>query len=331
MKKETIFDIYSKNLHMLVDEKILVGVNLKYKQTYICPICLIQFDKSSLALNQPIFLTYEDVPPKSLGGKPNILTCNKCNNTCGSQVDVHLQGQLKKVYQSQFPPKSKLPVTINQNGLELKGTISTNDRTSMSFFVSNKNNDPKKIDQFNIALNLDPKNKIVSAKVIEPKKVDLDRIPVALLKINYLLAFEKFGYLFILDNRYDLIRKQILEPNYRMYPYKFWFVQNIPNQYLGTNVIMNRGIKSICSSFILKEGSFSITVSTVLPLPIPYSNIDKLMENILNLSIGDKIILSMRKPSDNYLYDVLPNHVFNITMRSELLSNLNRVGLDRIL
>ena len=55
----------------------------KYRGSgYACPLCL--GISSSLAT-----FTFEDVPPRSVGGRPLVLTCRDCNSSSGHTCDWH--------------------------------------------------------------------------------------------------------------------------------------------------------------------------------------------------------------------------------------------------
>jgi len=56
--------------------------------SYICPICGNLFDKESVENKT---LTIDHVPPKSIGGKPLVLTCESCNNDLGSKLDSQIK------------------------------------------------------------------------------------------------------------------------------------------------------------------------------------------------------------------------------------------------
>ena len=88
--RKKLFDKYSANLHLLHDNGLLPHLRLPHNQTFICPVCLNPFSVDDLDTTKENHLTLEDVPPKSLGGKPTILTCKVCNNTAGQQIDVQL-------------------------------------------------------------------------------------------------------------------------------------------------------------------------------------------------------------------------------------------------
>jgi hypothetical protein len=52
---------------------------------YVCPICLRAFGELALYSAE---LTFEDVPPKAIGGRPLVLTCSICNTDRGSVIDA---------------------------------------------------------------------------------------------------------------------------------------------------------------------------------------------------------------------------------------------------
>jgi len=118
-RRQIIFDRYSKQLHNLVSYN-LIDYELKYEQTYICPICLNQFSEKDLDTSLENFLTLEDAPPKSLGGKANTLTCKKCNNESGYKIDFHLTQKLHEVGVESFKPKTTSKVSIIHKGITVK-------------------------------------------------------------------------------------------------------------------------------------------------------------------------------------------------------------------
>jgi hypothetical protein len=71
-------------------------------------------------------------------------------------------------------------------------------------------------------------------------KVEPHKIQLALLKTAYLLAFEKYGYAFILDPIYDRIREQLLKPDIIVYPLDFWFNPQFPKQVIGVPFVIEQ-------------------------------------------------------------------------------------------
>jgi hypothetical protein len=63
-----------------------IAAKLKYRPFYVCPLCLFAGNEKAL---QDGWLTREDVPPKTLGGRKIVLTCKRCNNRAGHEIDWH--------------------------------------------------------------------------------------------------------------------------------------------------------------------------------------------------------------------------------------------------
>lgn len=146
IKRRALFNKYSANLHMLVDSGIL-NISLEFEHTYICPICMRQFSEDALDQTVSNPLTFEDVPPKSLGGKSNILTCSECNNYCGRHIDYHLTHVLSNKDFTEFVPNSSFSALFtNKDGIEVKGNVVVGQDKSMSVIQNNKNNKPNLVD-----------------------------------------------------------------------------------------------------------------------------------------------------------------------------------------
>lgn len=55
---------------------------------YVCPLCIHVCSGGEIAARE---LTLDDVPPKSVGGRPLVLTCRRCNSRAGHGLDVHMR------------------------------------------------------------------------------------------------------------------------------------------------------------------------------------------------------------------------------------------------
>ncbi len=87
---------------------------------------------------------------------------------------------------------------------------------------------------------------------IQPK-VDPKKLQLALLKSGYLLIFRLFGYNFILDPAYNVIREQLLNPEKDLYPLDFWFkFPTFPPDKMGVPFITEKGMEAIMPVFNLK-------------------------------------------------------------------------------
>jgi len=257
IRRQSIFDKYTNNLNLLIDNEILQ----EERGRYICPICLESHDSIKTEGNS---LTLEDAPPKSLGGKARTLTCQTCNNTCGRQIDFHLTERLRELDSGEFRPGTITKVLVRISGETLRGTVEVLEDGTLVMNHSPKNNHPGELENTMIhtqggnTINMD----FLKSRVVP------ERMGYALLKTGYLLLFEKFGYDFILDPSYDIVRKQLLEPEKEIYPEGFWTVQPFPEQFHGVYVVQDEGIESIVAIFQLDTGISKRVFSVFLPLPI---------------------------------------------------------------
>jgi hypothetical protein len=121
-RKKAIFNIFSQNLEWIKEEP-KIEFRPDFSNGYLCPLCFNVFFEKDLQSNLENFLTLEDIPPKSLGGKPRALTCKDCNSTSGHELDVHLLNNLLDIDVNSFLPNSKSNATFELSGNKVNGTI----------------------------------------------------------------------------------------------------------------------------------------------------------------------------------------------------------------
>ncbi len=255
-KRQRIFDKYRDNLNLLIDNSL---INEK-KDVFICPICLEKH--TDIKSENP--LTLEDAPPKSLGGKANTLTCKKCNNTCGHQIDFHLTERLRELDNAKFPNNSETKVRIKIGNETFNGKILVENDGTMKMFHSKKNNHPIKLEEEMVELKA---GTVVDINFLKSRVIP-EKLEYAILKSAYLLAFEKFGYSLILDENFDLIREQLLNPDDRIYPSGFWFTPPYPEELCGVYFICDKGLECLLAMFMLKTEHSSRMFGAFLPLPV---------------------------------------------------------------
>lgn len=261
-RRKILFDRYSENLKFLVDQGIVTGITLKYDKAYICPVCKEQFPESALNQNIKNPLTLEDAPPKSLGGKANILTCKDCNNSCGHKIDYHLTERMRELDHSQFLPKTEFNAKFERNGTMVHGTIRIEEDGTMTAIHKNKNNHPSKLESF--IKSIVPK-KLINLTFLRTQ-VDSFKLQLALLKTGFLLTFSKYGYAFILNETYDIIRKQLLNPDTEIYPTDFWFQPRFQREVYGVPFIMEQRLEAILPIFRLTTAHSERPFATIIPL-----------------------------------------------------------------
>ena len=183
------------------------------QNVFICPICLEVIDLSKFSENDfNNIISLEDVPPKSMGGKPILITCKQCNNICGHEIDVYLLNELKYRAEMQLPSSvsKKAKLTLGDN--VLNATFKIKDDKNIVLELTQKN-DPKKVKTHFEDIKKSGVNWKLNAQIILS---DVKRNPtaanIALLKSAYLLAFQRLGYRYILNEELQIVRNQILNP-----------------------------------------------------------------------------------------------------------------------
>src|ERR1044072_7673073 len=148
-KRLALFRKYSANLALLKENGFLSHITPKYDRTYICPICLRHFsEEEALNTEAENYLTFEDVPPVSLGGKANVLTCRKCNNTCGTEIDVHLATRMQEWDKHKFLPGTEANVKIDYKGKIVQTEIKVEEDGNIIAINKIKNNHPQTLEDY---------------------------------------------------------------------------------------------------------------------------------------------------------------------------------------
>lgn len=296
-KREFLFDKFSENLLFLKENGILPKEIEIDKGDYICPICLDKFTKEHLNQELENPLSLEDAPPKSLGGSQIVLTCERCNNGMGRDIDWHLTERLKemdfhnRISGAEMKGKFTLNVTVN-------GKIVVEDNGVTKAHLSEKNNNPEVLEKYiNII-----KGKGTKEQYWEPNptRVDSKKLQIALIKNAYLLMFERFGYAFLFDKEYDRIREQLLNPEADIYPLDCWFHGPFPEERIGVPFITEKNIESIFALFKLSTKLSKRIFGVVLPLS--GSKIERTISELKNRFEKQKeFSVEMMSFTDNYL------------------------------
>ena len=263
-KRKLLFNKFSKQLHLLKNEG-LINFNLKYENTYICPICLTQFQESDLNSSKgKNYLTEEDSPPAKLNGSRIALTCKQCNSKTGHQIDSHLIHGIRNLDDKYYLNSESQKRKIIFEGSSVSGYLTPKGDGLIEVHNKIENNDPKLLDKLIYSMK---NGSIMPALKIAPRYKDVkgDRVNRALLKTTYMLTFSKFGYIFLLDEYYDSIRKQILDLNY-----KFGTNIFVKNQFnrdqIGTHYINNLSVRALLNIFSLKTKYSETLIGSIFPM-----------------------------------------------------------------
>jgi len=288
-KKQILFDVYSNNFKTIIDAA-------KNKQHLpkdfgcYCPICETHFDISKLKN-----LSLEHNPPKSLGGKDNILTCLKCNNTAGSKIDNEILLALNELEFMKFKPNSFLKTKLHNESTGEKGVnanFKIDEKGTFVFDISPANN-PKIKDSFlnsfvheYVAYDTLKKNfgslgfsKKINFQIKKPNRRNERLASIALLKMAYLLLFEKLGHAAIFGKHMRHIRNQIQNPNDNIITKPFWLHYNYPDNMLGINII-TKPIELKCFLVVFDIKTKSDIYRSGICIPGLDENDDLIYENI---------------------------------------------------
>lgn len=293
--RKKLFNKFSNQLHLL-KENGLIDIELKYDKTYICPLCLEQFQEEDLiSKSNKNFLTEEDAPPEKLAGNRIALTCKRCNSNAGHQIDNHLINRIKENDEAKFYKGSTQYGNIEFEGSKITAEITSNGDGTLSILHRTKKNNPNLLDKFIYGL----KNKNIGPLLnLKPKdyRIDSERVNIALLKTSYIITFSKFGYIFLLDKQYDSLRKQITDMSYG-YKGELFIVNQQKEESVGVYYVLNKGAKSILNVFNLKTDYSNTIVSSFIPLPnfsaeLIHSNLTNNGKNIEPGKIGVSLSVS---------------------------------------
>jgi hypothetical protein len=318
-KKFGLFKRFSQNLEW-VKEHPSVKFEPDFSNGIICPLCFEVYFEKDLDNKLKNHLTLEDMPPKSLGGKPLALTCKSCNNKSGHDLDAHLFEKLLTIDVKSFLPNSKAQTTFELNGNKVNGILEVDNKGTMKLNLQTNRSNPTQSSQF--MKDMFPPRTIHNPIFYPDKIFENDnksptfqmqikdtanerRAEVALLRIGYLLAFATLGNGFLINGGLYVVREQILNPDKEILPRVFWLKYQFPKEFEGVNIIsLPKELQSFLVVFNLKTASQTRQIAIVLPGPSTTSiNVyDYILEK---LCVGDgttfQSITLEHIPKENYL------------------------------
>ncbi len=290
--REKIFDVFATNL---TNVKTLLGLKLSgelpdgtiteiNQPMYICPLCLRGYTKVALDQNFHNPLTIEDVPPKSLGGKPLLLTCKECNSKGGYLLDSALNQHLQSQWFLILSPGAKVvgKVSVNKLGA-VNSTIKFGEKREIFFQVDGKNYMVKKHIQ---ELQSSESGGDINFTVKIPNPT---RATVAILKIGFLLSFNYLGNLMLLSPNIEKIVRQINHPDQKILPHTSVTKINQDEHYKKGLYFLTspENYRSFFVAFSLKIDGLSESFGVFIPGP--GENGWQHFENIKNLTRGAKL------------------------------------------
>ncbi|WP_157881403.1 hypothetical protein [Streptomyces phaeochromogenes] len=192
----------------------LLGVadELPDEDFYACPCCLVAYPRAAVEVG---LLTIEDVPPKSVGGRPLLLTCKSCNNTAGSDFDSHAATRADSdAFMRGQVTGRELSATVYIDGIPLRG-VAQRTESGVQIFGVPKKNDPKVEAAHFEALNAyaDSGDDQPNFSFTVHTRFDEVRARVSWIRAAYLAAFAALGWGYILREVMDPFRDQLKQPD----------------------------------------------------------------------------------------------------------------------
>lgn len=234
-KKEAIFEKFSKNLQIIKNFWQIDFNEAFNNESYICPLSLKIHTKEGLSDKYADQLTLEHIPPESLNGKPLCLTNKVYNSLAGHTLDIALLNHIKlKEFHEGLSP---LPVNGYFDNVKVKSSFNTQDKDNpvITLDLSQGHYGIKKVEN-------KLKNKDFFKFTFKMPNDDR-KFMISLLRTAYLMAFSHLGYSLIfgthqiINQSYELIRRQILNPGESIIEDIFPFYKNLNNNPLGLYIV----------------------------------------------------------------------------------------------
>ena len=203
----------------------VVSVSLD-EDRYACPLCMRAFTRQHLEQG---FLSLEHVPPRSMGGRPLVLTCVDCNSGAGHTIDAaaHRRAEMwrfaRVVGKDEGSYSAPLRMKIKGEKLTVRATLggATNDLR-----LDQELNNPESLRRLREALQKHASEG--TWREIGPINLGMltgfhDLLSrLSDLKTAYLLAFATFGYRYAFSKQLEPVRRQLANPEHEILPRGFW-------------------------------------------------------------------------------------------------------------
>lgn len=316
--RERLFEVFSNNLNIFFSRNgyTLYEVSDEEKRIidediYICPLCMNGFLRMTLDQSMPNPLTIEHVPPENSGGKLRVLLCKKCNSSKGHRDDHIISKILKSEHLSRGKPKiigtGKITFFPGSN-LSLR--LEAKPDHGLIFHIDYDRNPviTSKLATFFA----EKQNYQVKFTLQTPSK---KRYADALLQCGYLLAFNYFGYSFLLEPNIGNIRNHIHNQKDYLLPHSS-VVTGDNFSYFKEGIHMVTSPHELsCYAVMFTTRASSMTKQNIVFLPGPgkkawesYLNLKKLNSSIQLSFVALTSKIDLKNPSwVNAYFDIYRN------------------------
>jgi len=191
--REKLFDVYAAKLSEAIPE---------IRDTFRCPICLKDFGRSTLDVDQ--MLTLGHVIPDALGGSLCTLECGTCNSSIGSAYDSHASNMKKFKDWLNMKEGAKKFVHISMGESTVSAIASWGPKQKLEIRAADWKDPHYKEQTKRMFTQCKPSFTInLNSKSIP------ERGAISTIHSAFLMMFYCFGYEYILSPEADTIRKII--------------------------------------------------------------------------------------------------------------------------
>lgn len=182
---------------------------------YVCPLCDRTFPREAIDVG---LLTAEHVPPVSFGGQELLLTCQRCNNGAGSDVDAHARRKENVLEALSGEVDRAFTVRVRREEQSVNARLITSNKT-WTLKVDQHHNRPGAAESF-----------IGSGLAVDTPihlQFDGDRFAelgakMSWFRSGFLALFSVYGYRFSFDPALSIVKRQMTTPDTRLI-YSFTF------------------------------------------------------------------------------------------------------------
>lgn len=291
--RRQLFDLYADNWGAVKQDP---GIHVKpdLDDVFVCPLCFQLYSRKELEND---LLALEHVPPKAMGGKDRecTLTCRKCNNDTGSQLESFLKSELEAVDLFAGIPGASIDVKYSPRpggeGMWLPATLKSKSggfdilghpqRAHPQLIETVSEEDfMREVTEFKMKFLTHPQN-----------------AAVALLKVAYLSVFRLFGYAALIPESMQSVRRQIMNPFEPILPRR-WIVRwPFLDDYLGVSFLFwSEDLRAYLVTFDLDSGRRTRRFGVVLPQP---DDADlKVYDHLLSRSSSKAVLFALKGEVD---------------------------------
>ncbi|MDD4584169.1 MAG: HNH endonuclease [Eubacteriales bacterium] len=181
----------------------LAAFSPKFTGKFVCPICLELID-----INELDRISEAHIIPKAAVSGEKLMTwlCTKCNNTFGHSFDKWFGEYINYQQKGSLLTENITKGKLSFNGIEYNGKVIKH-KDSTDFIIIDNWNSPETLKALK-----------EEAEIIGPKKLSInipllskrEEIDIGFITAAYLYGFTLFGYSWVLQKRFQIIRDLIL-------------------------------------------------------------------------------------------------------------------------